>query len=703
MNLGDLKFTHTTKSPDPTDVKKSVVTTTTTTFSMTREMAKTLCQHFLEAHLIENAVDPNKRSSFKDKGIWQVTPKGLCILEDFCSRTIVDIAHLRAPLSRILPIKVIMLERYPDDDQMSLSRRNIVILFKIMMGSLNFEESNSTHEFFASDANDGPSNSDSNVPFSILQPASDDIGDGGNRILSGNKLLTTNVSRHRATLKQHQASLEKYANVFRGPNQRNFNGEICCGWLLDHTTVVSKNEAEIIAAQFLRYGWIEPATDKIAVRAKDDGKPFKSNKSYIYCLTDNGRTVVSWEQELQNSDFSSNDGQSIISAVDVEQTGLVQKAKDQALRLLTGIRREGPNAMNETFVSEEDASLREMLAADPKEENHRSSTEGKNVRGEGGNRPEFNSIRGAQQIQQPGFVHRSPSKSSSSASYGSEPVIRTPTDQETSPMAFLNKETEATRLISNPLAGSYSRPRPPSTIDSRSSNFSSFSYASSQSGNQDSKESNATKLQQILEDPTLRGLFKSFLRANFCEENLDYWIDHSNLRRKYRMQSPALTSRNQSDLLEDAYALYTTYLAAGARNELNIEHNLRKEMAKFVTNIVTVLPSYTPGEKSTIVISAHSASHSLRAMMKMLQKVDDHICRLMATDSVPKFLRTKGYLRIIAAKERPYQNRNMKLVPGDLADEACDDDLEEAVEKLDISAPNETSVSRSPRTNETVS
>jgi hypothetical protein len=90
-------------------------------------------------------------------------------------------------------------------------------------------------------------------------------------------------------------------------------------------------------------------------------------------------------------------------------------------------------------------------------------------------------------------------------------------------------------------------------------------------------------------------------------------------------------------------------------------------------------------------------------MMKMLQKVDDHICRLMATDSVPKFLRTKGYLRIIAAKERPYQNRNMKLIPGDLADEVYDDDLEEAVEKLDISAPNETSVSRPPTTTETVS
>lgn len=692
LNLGDLKFTHTCKSPDPADSKRSIVTTTTTTFTMKREMAKTLCQHFLEAHLIESAVEPNNRSSFKEKGIWQVTAKGLCILEDFCSRTVVDIAHLRAPLSRIVPIKVIMLERHPDDDQLTLNRKNIVILFKIMMGSFTFEES-STHEFFASDTTEDRNNSESNVPFSILQPASEDIGDGGNRILDGNKLLTTNVSRHRPTLKQHQASLEKYANVFRGPNRRNFNGQICCEWLLDHTTVVSKDEADIIAAQFLRYGWIEPATEKIAIRAKDDSKLFKSNKSYIYCITDNGRTVVSWEQELQNSEFSSNDGQSIMSDTEVEQAGLVQKAKDQALRLLTGMKRDGLGNIDDNGPNEEEDSLRDMLAAGPIEEKFRSSAEGKIQREKGGHRPEFNSIRVARHSQQPAFVHRSLSKSSSSASGSSEPAVKTPTEQDTNPAGYLPKEMESSRLNSTPI-GSHSRPRPPSTIDSRSSNLSIYSYASSQSGNQDGKESNATKLRQILEDPSLRSLFKSFLRTNFCEENLDYWIDYNNLRRKYRIQSPALTSRNQSDLLEDAYALYTTYLAAGSPNELNIEHNLRKEMAKFVSNIVTILPSYTPGEKPSIVISAHSASHSLRTMMNMLQKVDDHICRLMATDSVPKFVRTKGYLRITAAKERPQQSRNHKLVPGDLVDEAYDDDLEEEVEKLDISSPKDVPLSR---------
>lgn len=691
-NLGDLKFTHTDRVADPTDNKRSIITTTTTTFSMTRDMAKTLCQHFLEAHLIESAIDPANRSSFKDKGLWQVTPKGLCILEDFCSRTIVDVKHLRAPMARILPIKVIMLERHTDDDQLSLNRKNVVVLFKIMMGSLTFEESIASSEYYMGDnkKNLAEKNTET-VPFSILQPASDEeIGDGRNRIMTGSKLLTTNVSRHRATIKQHQLYLEKYGTMLRGSNRRHFNGQICCEWLLDHTTVVSKTEAEVIASQFLRYSWIEATIEKPQIRSRDDTKPFKSSKSCIYSLTDNGRTVISWEQELNASDFSSTDGQSIMSGED--QSTMVQKAKDQALRLLTGIRRDN---ISETLAVDEEASLREMLAADPVEEKLRTSSEERIYQNDL-LLADYNNAQIGRSKQQPTLLHRSASKSSSSASGGSESAVKTPTEQDTNAVGYITKENEARGAAAQAMA--YSRPRPPSTIDSRGSNFSIYSYTSSQSS-QDNKESNTTKLRQILDDPNLRSLFKSFLRANFCEENLDFWIDHSNLRRKYRMQSPALTSRNQSDLLEDAYALYTTYLAAGSPNELNIEHSLRNEMAKFVTNIVTILPSYTPGEKSSIVISPHSASHSLRTMMKMLQKVDDHICKLMAGDSVPKFIRTKGYLKIISGKETNPSYRGSKLNAGDLeGDEFEEADLEESIEKLDIAAPNDVSITRPPIT-----
>lgn len=43
---------------------------------MTREMAKDMCQHFMDARLIENAADKSL-GVFKDRGVYQCTPKGL--------------------------------------------------------------------------------------------------------------------------------------------------------------------------------------------------------------------------------------------------------------------------------------------------------------------------------------------------------------------------------------------------------------------------------------------------------------------------------------------------------------------------------------------------------------------------------------------------------------------------------------------------
>src|SRR5436853_4197997 len=51
-NLGSLKFSQSNRMPDPKDPSRIVTTTTTTTFSMAREMARSVCQRFLEARFI---------------------------------------------------------------------------------------------------------------------------------------------------------------------------------------------------------------------------------------------------------------------------------------------------------------------------------------------------------------------------------------------------------------------------------------------------------------------------------------------------------------------------------------------------------------------------------------------------------------------------------------------------------------------------
>lgn len=39
-------------------------------------MAKDMCQHFIDARLIENAADPTS-GIFKDRGVYMITAKGL--------------------------------------------------------------------------------------------------------------------------------------------------------------------------------------------------------------------------------------------------------------------------------------------------------------------------------------------------------------------------------------------------------------------------------------------------------------------------------------------------------------------------------------------------------------------------------------------------------------------------------------------------
>ena len=46
------------------------------------------------------------------------------------------------------------------------------------------------------------------------------------------------------------------------------------------------------------------------------------------------------------------------------------------------------------------------------------------------------------------------------------------------------------------------------------------------------KESNTDRLRYIVEEPGLRSLFREFLRGNFCEENLSFWMDVQDFKKK---------------------------------------------------------------------------------------------------------------------------------------------------------------------------
>ncbi|KAI9300112.1 regulator of G protein signaling domain-containing protein [Cunninghamella echinulata] len=162
----------------------------------------------------------------------------------------------------------------------------------------------------------------------------------------------------------------------------------------------------------------------------------------------------------------------------------------------------------------------------------------------------------------------------------------------------------------------------------------------------------SAKLMAILKDPHLRSLFKDFLKANYCVENLDFWIDYHHLKTKCKNQSPALNKQYQKDLLEDAIAIWAKYLSPKAKHELNVDHGLQKELKQYIKSIVKFEYSSTSITSSSslkkkdrytsytnlVYISTQSNAQCLRTILKRFDCVELQICRLMASDSVPKFV-----------------------------------------------------------------
>ena len=166
-----------------------------------------------------------------------------------------------------------------------------------------------------------------------------------------------------------------------------------------------------------------------------------------------------------------------------------------------------------------------------------------------------------------------------------------------------------------------------------------------------SKESNTERLRYILEDPPLRSLFREFLRGNFCEENLSFWLEVQDFKRKFNITSSAQANnqrgarntpgqaameRHHESLINTAFVIYNTYLAPSSQCELNIDHNLRNELAKYLEDVVTNLTGKAfSGRVEPEQANAFNATQ-LQTMIKLYERIQMHVFRLMATDSVPK-------------------------------------------------------------------
>lgn len=171
----------------------------------------------------------------------------------------------------------------------------------------------------------------------------------------------------------------------------------------------------------------------------------------------------------------------------------------------------------------------------------------------------------------------------------------------------------------------------------------------------------------IVEEPHLRNLFGDFLRHNFCEENLLYWIAVVDFRKKFGVTSSAVAAnassgpssrgnkhspgqaameRHHDLLITQAHGIYKQFLASGASSELNIDHALRNELTAYLNSVVKQLTGKPFSGRVELEHMAQFNATQLQMLISLYERIQTHVFRLMATDSVPKFIKTTQFLAV---------------------------------------------------------
>lgn len=284
-NLGSLKFSQSNRMPDPKDPSRIVTTTTTTTFSMAREMARSVCQKFLEARFVESVDGKNDFAS--KSAVWQLTPKGMAVLARFCQRNGINQRHVMEALdSPRNQMHLVIVEREADTDKLHRDQATIEVIFRRFAGQ------------------EGP-----NVKNSTASSDSESLSE----YASG--LVGVRMARDR------KIGDRLYFNTF--------TGKATLDWLMDCCTLVDKRETVELATLFCEYGLMQP------VESLANGTRFAGLKTAIYFITEKGQRVAGW---ISSPKTTSENGEAPkardMTTKDSNANRMTVIIRDPALRLL---------------------------------------------------------------------------------------------------------------------------------------------------------------------------------------------------------------------------------------------------------------------------------------------------------------------------------------------------------------------------------
>ncbi|KAH6660438.1 regulator of G-protein signaling, partial [Truncatella angustata] len=247
-NLGSLKFSQSNRMPDPKDPSRIVTTTTTTTFSMAKDMARSICQRFVEARFIESA-DGKLQQVYTMKGsVWQLTSKGVAILDSFCSRNGIQQRQI-GDLVATGVSQLVILERDSQSDKIVMDRGTMEVVFRRFCGANGL-----------------------NLKSSVSSADSDSLSDYRDG-MTGVKMAV-----------ERKITGKTYKETFTGKG--------CSDWLMDCATTVDRRETYEMASLFVEYGLMESVQqDRGWMANSPSGAMFQPTKNAIYTMTARGREV----------------------------------------------------------------------------------------------------------------------------------------------------------------------------------------------------------------------------------------------------------------------------------------------------------------------------------------------------------------------------------------------------------------------------
>ena len=569
---------------------------------MTREIAKGICQQFMDARLIENAIDPTA-PLFKDRGIHSITPKGLHVLERFITKNGIGADHLvKVFTTQPICMRLLHLERRANDDDIIVTRPVLEVVFKRFIGVKSPNYITDAMEVSQAAAA-GMSRSfveSVRPPINFERGSGIEMQDVAEKIRNGNMIVVKHV----------------------------FSSAGAIDWLCDHSTCCCRDEAAELLAHFVRYGFMALYWDKTksetstTPQIKTGGSSpegshveaeFRWGPKVTYKVTDDGRRLANWD--------GLSGGEKVSEAKKVSSESTLDNVDSSASN-----RRSVFGAPTHGAQVDENAT-------------NSSGTGGSSVTGSTG-----------------GGIGNGGEAGMSGAFSG----MRSGGEWSLAGGFGVGSMLDSKLLTKTTLREIFE-------VD----------LSDDSAWNKEGQHSSTTRLRAILDDIRLRALFRDYLKNNYCEENLGFWLDVQDFRRRFSTtssaiggsphnssgatssgkdtsslgsnhhhhhhaekekpprkpllrgtfsssssSSPTLTAVNgtasnameahQNDLNIAAVNIYRLYLAPHSASELNIDHNLRADVVNFIQKCADEagIPSSSISAQRNNIVPTGISSHS---------------------------------------------------------------------------------------------